>query len=31
MLSTPEYGWTTFNLGENEYSLSYLTDVLMNG
>ncbi|MBR2246656.1 MAG: hypothetical protein IJ880_06485 [Bacilli bacterium] len=27
MLSTPEYGWTTFNLGENEYSLSYLTDV----
>lgn len=27
MLSKPKCGWTTFNLGENEYELSYLTDV----
>ena len=28
MLSTPEYGWTRFQLGQKEsYRLSYLTDV----
>ena len=27
MLSTPEYGWTTFSLGSEKYRLSYLTSV----
>lgn len=27
MLSLPEYGWTTFSIGDAKYSLSYLTDI----
>lgn len=27
MLSKPEYGWTDFSLGENCYSLSYLSNI----
>ena len=29
MLSKPKAGWTTFSLVNNEYSLSYLTDVAL--